>query len=77
MKRCFKKIKLHNSKDADRTAEGCIINSPNQRPQLSFPVVTVQVIKYTLTFRKNHRSRLLHHVREVWELLVVPSFLIR
>lgn len=39
------KIKLHNYKDADRTAEGCNINSQNQRPQLCVPVVTVQVIK--------------------------------
>lgn len=38
-------IKLHNYKDADRTAEGYNINSKNQRPQLSFPVVTVQVTK--------------------------------
>ena len=39
------KIKLHNYKNADRTAEGCNINSQNRRPHLSFPVVTVQVIK--------------------------------
>lgn len=45
MKRLNQKIKLHNHKDADRTAEGCNINSQNQRPQLAVPVVTVQVIK--------------------------------
>lgn len=38
-------IKLHNYKDADRTAEGYNINSKNQRTQLSFPVETVQVTK--------------------------------
>lgn len=39
------KIKLHKYKDADRTAEWYSINSQNQRYQLSFSVITVQVVK--------------------------------